>query len=64
MATLTTPVTESLEAYRTTHRAAPGQPDTFGTVRCVVDGFRLVQNKRGQYRHDTTRVPVTTGFPR
>lgn len=56
--------TESLEAYRTTHRVAPGAPDAHGTVRCIVDGFRLVQNKRGQYRHDTTRIPATTGFPR
>lgn len=64
MATLTSPVTESLEAYRTNHRSAPGTPDAQGTIRCIVDGFRLRQNKRGVWLHDTTRLPATTGFPR
>jgi hypothetical protein len=56
--------TQSIEAYRTRHQTAPGTPDEHGTVRCIVDGFRVVQDKRGKWRHDVTPTAPTTGFPR
>lgn len=56
--------TTSIAAYRTRHATAPGTPDAHGTVRCIVDGFRLVPNKHGQYRHDVTPAPPADGFPR
>ena len=54
---------ENREALATRHRTDPGTPDGNGTIRCIVDGFRVYRVKGGAWRHDMSMPIPMTGFP-